>query len=280
MYSSVVFLCVANSARSQIAEGLARALFGRTVRVQSAGSRPSRVHPHAVAVMREAGIDITAQTSKSVDVVDRVGVAAVVTLCAEEVCPVWPGRLDRLHWAMPDPAAASPEVALASFRTVRDDIRRKLVELAASHPPDGVSLTRAAASDLPAIDALLAAAGLPTEVSRDGFPGAYVVARRADVVVGVAALDVHDRDALLRSVAVASAERGRGTGLALIADRVVSARAAGVSTVYLLTTTATALFRRFGFLDTPRASAPAALQRSAEFAALCPASAVCMALHP
>jgi protein-tyrosine-phosphatase/N-acetylglutamate synthase-like GNAT family acetyltransferase len=282
MYSSLVFLCVANSARSQMAEGLARALFGGLVRVQSAGSQPSRVNPHAVTVMREVGIDISAQRSKSVDQIDPASVGAVITLCAEEVCPVWPGKLARLHWPLPDPATTDPDLAaafvLARFRAARDEIRSRLWAFASTNLPDGVSLGRPTGDELAAIDALVRTSELPAEVVRDRFPDAYIVARRGGQVVGVAALETHDRAGLLRSVAVAPAERGRGTGIALVADRLAMAWANGIERVYLLTTTAAPLFRRFGFADVERASAPAALARSPEFAALCPSSATCLRL--
>src|SRR5688572_20610946 len=85
----LLFLCVANSARSQMAEGLARSMLGAGVQVQSAGSKPSRVNPYAVEVMREIGIDIEGHFSKSVDDIDPASVDTVITLCAEEVCPVW-----------------------------------------------------------------------------------------------------------------------------------------------------------------------------------------------
>src|SRR5580692_5093239 len=111
MYRSVVFLCVANSARSQMAEGLARALFDRTVSVQSAGTQPTQVNPNAIVAMREVGIDIAGHRSKSVDEVDPTSVDCVVTLCADEVCPVWPGRIERLHWSLPDPAASNPSAS-------------------------------------------------------------------------------------------------------------------------------------------------------------------------
>jgi arsenate reductase len=123
---SLLFLCVANSARSQMAEGLAKAMFGDRVRVQSAGSQPSRVNPLAIEVMREIGIDISAQHSKSVDVIDPASVDTVITLCAEEVCPLWPGPIARLHWPLPDPAAAEPEAQLERFRAVRDELRERL----------------------------------------------------------------------------------------------------------------------------------------------------------
>ena len=93
----LVFRCVANSARSQMAEGLARARFGDRAVVESAGSAPSRVSPWAIEVMREIGIDLSAHRSKSVDEIELAGVAAVVTLCAEEVCPLLLSRAPRLH---------------------------------------------------------------------------------------------------------------------------------------------------------------------------------------
>ncbi|MBL8114116.1 MAG: arsenate reductase ArsC [Acidobacteria bacterium] len=131
--NGLLFLCVANSARSQMAEGLARAHFGDSVRVQSAGSAPSRVNPLAVAALAELGIDLSAHTSKSVDTIDPATVDTVVTLCAEEVCPVFLGKARRIHWPLPDPAGAegSEEERLARFRDVRDEIRRRLPSLLA-----------------------------------------------------------------------------------------------------------------------------------------------------
>jgi len=122
----VLFLCVANSARSQMAEGLARHLLGPGVTVLSAGSAPSRVNPLAIAAMQEIGIDISTQVSKSVDTIDPDSVDTVITLCAEEVCPLFLGGAERLHWPLPDPAAAAPEHALDRFRTVRDELARRI----------------------------------------------------------------------------------------------------------------------------------------------------------
>lgn len=134
--TSILFLCVANSARSQMAEGLARSRFGDHVRVQSAGSRPSRVNPYAVEVMREIGIDLTTHASKSVDTIDPASVDLVVTLCAEEVCPVFLGKIQRLHWPIPDPARDDPSLSheqmLERFRTARGQIQARLEELAAT----------------------------------------------------------------------------------------------------------------------------------------------------
>jgi len=124
----VLFLCVANSARSQMAEGVGRALAPRGVRVSSAGSEPSRVRPQAVEVLAEVGIDATGHRSRSLDEFIDKDVDCVITLCAEENCPVWLGDAWRVHWALPDPAAAtgSEEHVLDSFRRVRDEIRRRL----------------------------------------------------------------------------------------------------------------------------------------------------------
>jgi arsenate reductase len=130
MKPTILFLCVANSARSQMAEGLARQMWGPAVRVESAGSQPSFVHPHAIEVMAELGIDLGGHRSKSVQEVDPANVHTVVTLCAEEVCPVFLGRARRLHWPLPDPAGGEPcptdEMRRARFRTVRDAIQMKL----------------------------------------------------------------------------------------------------------------------------------------------------------
>jgi arsenate reductase len=130
---NVLFLCVANSARSQMAEGLARQLFPGLC-VQSAGSLPSRVNPYAIEVLEEAGVDASGQTSKSVQDVDPASVDVVVTLCAEEVCPLFLGRAERLHWPIPDPASDDPSLTpeqmrarlRARFRAGRDEIRRRL----------------------------------------------------------------------------------------------------------------------------------------------------------
>ena len=124
----VLFLCVANAARSQMAEALARSLYGDRVSVQSAGSMATRVHEDAVAAMTDRGIDISSARSKAVDTIDPASVDVVITLCAEEVCPIWPGRIERLHWPLPDPAAGGAD-RLQRFRDTRDEIERRLVEL-------------------------------------------------------------------------------------------------------------------------------------------------------
>jgi arsenate reductase len=124
----ILFLCVANSARSQMAEGIARSLAPRGVIVSSAGSSPASVRPQAIRVLREIGIDISGHRSKGLDSIDAGSVDAVVTLCAEEVCPAFPGKAHRLHWGLPDPAAVTgtEEARLNAFRSVRDELLRRL----------------------------------------------------------------------------------------------------------------------------------------------------------
>lgn len=132
---AVLFLCVANSARSQMAEGLARKLFGARVAVMSAGSEPSVVNPYAVEVMGELGIDLAGHTSKSVQTIDPAAVGTVITLCAEEVCPVFLGKVQRLHFPVDDPASKDTSLSrdemLARFRAARDKIAGRLEVLAA-----------------------------------------------------------------------------------------------------------------------------------------------------
>lgn len=127
---SILFLCVANSARSQMAEGLARLLLGDRASVKSAGSEPSVLNPYAVDAMAEIGIDISGHHAKSVGEVDAAAVDLVVTLCADEVCPVLPGRVRRLHWPVADPASSdpslTPEDLRARFRVARDQIKARI----------------------------------------------------------------------------------------------------------------------------------------------------------
>ncbi len=134
-FDSVLFLCVANSARSQMAEGLARDLFGDAVRVQSAGSSPSRVNPFAIQAMAELGIDLGTHTSKSVQTINPDRVDLVITLCAKEVCPVFLSSAPRMHWPLQDPDRKhedlSDEERLQHFRVARDQIRTRLEVLAA-----------------------------------------------------------------------------------------------------------------------------------------------------
>ncbi|MBE0559185.1 MAG: arsenate reductase ArsC, partial [Proteobacteria bacterium] len=127
----ILFLCVANSARSQMAEGIARSLAPEGVQVSSAGSVPSIVRPQAIRALGEIGIDISGHRSKGVESIDSSSVDAVITLCAEEVCPVFLGKAFRLHWGMRDPASTqgSEEEKMDAFRQTREELRHRLEAL-------------------------------------------------------------------------------------------------------------------------------------------------------
>jgi arsenate reductase len=130
MKQRVLILCTANSARSQMAEGLLRALAGEHFDVFSAGSQPSAVNPLAIAAMDERGIDIRSHRSKHLQEYLAEPFEYVITVCdnAAESCPSFPGPAQRIHWSFPDPAAVQGSEAerLASFRQVRDAIEAQL----------------------------------------------------------------------------------------------------------------------------------------------------------
>jgi arsenate reductase (thioredoxin) len=126
---TVLVLCTGNSCRSHMAEGILRATAGEILNVQSAGSKPAGyVHPLAIQVMAEIGIDISGHRSKPLtDFLDQK-IETVITVCgrADEACPVFPGQVNRYHWPFDDPAHAegTDEAKLAVFRQVRDEIRQ------------------------------------------------------------------------------------------------------------------------------------------------------------
>ncbi len=117
----ILFLCVANSARSQMAEGLARSLAPTSVKISSAGSNPSKVNPLAIQALLEINIDIRDHYSKSIEAIDNNSVDTVITLCADEICPAFFGNVHRIHWGLPDPTND-----IESFRKIRDELSRRL----------------------------------------------------------------------------------------------------------------------------------------------------------
>ena len=127
----VLFLCIHNSSRSQMAEGFAHALAPEGVQVLSAGTEPRGVHARAVEVMAEVGVKLEGQTSKHLDDVPWKDCDTVVTLCgeADEACPTLAGHVRRVHWPLPDPSAAPGPKQLEVFREVRDEIRWRVASL-------------------------------------------------------------------------------------------------------------------------------------------------------
>jgi arsenate reductase len=132
----VMFLCTGNSCRSQMAEGFARELGRGLLEPFSAGLMAAGVHPRAIAVMKEAGIDISHQKSKEIDA-DLLGkMDIVITLCghAEKSCPYTPAAIKRLHWPIEDPVGTvgTEGEIMREFRRARDEIREKITEFITS----------------------------------------------------------------------------------------------------------------------------------------------------
>lgn len=128
---NILFMCVANSARSQMAEGIAKKLWGTQHHIESAGSIPTQVNPLAVKVLAEIGISTAGHFSKTFEQLPASftqNVGMIITLCAEEVCPPLPVSTKHLHWPLPDPASCngSEEEKLAAFKKVRDSLQEKL----------------------------------------------------------------------------------------------------------------------------------------------------------
>ena len=125
---NILFLCVGNSARSQIAEGLAKEMFGTKHNIQSAGSNPAgHVHPCAICTLKDIGIDINKYKSKSIDDLDeefKNNLDYVITLCSEEICPILPIDTKKLHWINEDPVNAmlNDEQLKIAFKKTRDNI--------------------------------------------------------------------------------------------------------------------------------------------------------------
>jgi arsenate reductase len=295
---TVLFACVHNAGRSQMAAAWFNALSNPTkARAVSAGTEPgAHVHPEVVAVMREVEIDFSSVVPQRLTEDLAGGANLLVTMGCGEACPVVPG-LRRMDWPLEDPKGKPIE----RVRAIRDDVRRLVADLIAaegwapSAPPGqspmrtpertgapgnaGLTIRPARPEDVDAVLGLLAEARLPAAGFVDRFPGDYAVARCGGEFAGVAGLEVYGTSGLLRSVAVAPSMRDCGTGRLLVADRLTVARARGLDAVYLLTTSAADYFERLGFSRAPREKAPADLAASPEFADACPASATCMVLR-
>ena len=135
MKSKVLFVCIHNSARSQMAEAFLNRTCGEVFEAQSAGLEPGKLNPVVVEVMKEAGIDISGKPTKAVFDILKTGqlFSHVITVCDEtsaERCPIFPGVTRRLHWSFADPSSfrGTPEEVLARTREVRDAVRQKIEE--------------------------------------------------------------------------------------------------------------------------------------------------------
>jgi arsenate reductase (thioredoxin) len=127
----ILFLCTGNSCRSQMAEGFAKKMLSNDLKIFSAGIEPKRIHPMTVKVMQEIGIDISQQRSKNISEIPLYRIDIVITLCGDAVerCPIFPGKVERVHWEIEDPAKAqgsNKEIAIV-FRKVRDNIKSFII---------------------------------------------------------------------------------------------------------------------------------------------------------
>jgi arsenate reductase len=131
MKKSVLFLCIHNSARSQIAEGLMNHFFGDRYKAYSAGTEATFVKPLAIEALRRVGVDISGHYSKTVEALAGVAIETVVTVCAEgaEACPFVPGAKEYIHWSLKDPSSVvgSKAEKLAAFEATREEIKRLMV---------------------------------------------------------------------------------------------------------------------------------------------------------
>ena len=134
----VLFLCTHNSARSQMAEAILRALGGERYEAASAGTEVTRVHPLAAAEMARRGIDVSGQRSKHLDELLGERFDTVITVCdnAAESCPVFPGAPERLHWSLPDPSAVKGTEAeqAAAFERTADALTARIQDLLSGYP--------------------------------------------------------------------------------------------------------------------------------------------------
>jgi thioredoxin type arsenate reductase len=278
MKKRILVLCTGNSARSQMAEGWLRTVAGDQFEVASAGSHPTgRVHPYAIQIMGEIGVDISSHTSKSLNQFIGQSFDYVITVCdnAAEECLIFPGKAVRLHHGFTDPGLVQRDQQLDTFRRVRDELIAWLWDVLAIG--DTITFESANADDWPAINTLLEQNHLPLDGLQDHL-STTLLARSGYHVVGSAALELYADGALLRSVAVHPALHGRGLGHRLTNAALDLAKQHNVNEIYLLTETASGFFPRFGFRQIERAVIPNAVKQSVEFTTACPDSALAMSL--
>ncbi len=279
---TVLFVCVHNAGRSQMAAGYLAALAGGRVEVRSAGSAPGdALNPMAVAAMAEVGIDIRDQHPKilTTDAVRASDV--VVTMGCGDTCPFFPGKRYE-DWVLDDPAGQP----LPVVRLIRNAIRARIVSLLGEVgvpdvSPQGLAIRTAGPEDATFVAGLLAGYDLPV-VGRDDVTH-QLVADADGVPIGTVALERHgsgdDVAYLLRSLAVSPDSRSTGVGTSLVEAALTIVDSADAP-VGLLTETAADFFPRLGFHRTTRDALPAALGASPELLGACPDTATAMVRPP
>jgi protein-tyrosine-phosphatase/N-acetylglutamate synthase-like GNAT family acetyltransferase len=270
----IIFACVHNAGRSQMAAALFRQLAdpSRAAAI-SAGTQPAaKVHPEVVAAMRELDVDLQGATPQRLTPDLARDATWLVTMGCGEECPIVPG-VKREDWPLQDPKGQD----LDAVRSIRDQVRARVEAFVRREGYGRIAIEQAERAAVPEILAFLAAnqlpsAGLATHATD------LLVARDGGRLVATAALEIYGRDALLRSVAVDATSRGTGLGRRITRSALDRARERGVQRVFLLTETAAAFFPKFGFADIERSRVPDSIRSTVEFASACPASARAMML--
>jgi N-acetylglutamate synthase-like GNAT family acetyltransferase/protein-tyrosine-phosphatase len=279
-----LILSQTSSALGQIAEGMARALAPRQVRISAAGPGRGRLDPLARRVLAELSVDVGDQHPRALDEVDTSDVQAILVVSEEDPTPPALRDVLRVHWPLPDPAAqgGTEEERLARYRAVRNELRRRLIrvfarELVATADTGGTttSIGPASGGDHDAIQRLLVSSLLP---SRDvgGAHQRFIVASENGRLLGCAGLQVAGQDGLVRSMAVHWTRRNAGLGSRLHERLLFEAMLAGVRTLYVVTTTAEDFFAGHGFKKVPATAVPPRLQASEEFTAFVPGGSTVM----
>jgi protein-tyrosine-phosphatase/N-acetylglutamate synthase-like GNAT family acetyltransferase len=277
-----IFACVHNAGRSQMAAAWFNQMAnpGRA-RAVSAGTQPgTRVHPEVLQAMQESGIDLSdARPRLLTDELAR-GATMLITMGCGEACPVIPG-LRRDDWPLEDPKGKPVE----RVREIRDDVRQRIAELVRREGVEWrmdagkvVAYEPARRSARPAVLELLRSCALPVDDVASDLDH-FFVAMADDLLVGTVGIEILGDNAsiaLFRSLAVAPQWRGRGVARRLYDEARQEARRLGAHELFLLTTTAEAVFTHWGFVRIPREAAPAAVQATPEYHTLCPGSAVVM----
>jgi N-acetylglutamate synthase-like GNAT family acetyltransferase/protein-tyrosine-phosphatase len=273
-----------NSARGQLAEGIARALAPRQVRISSAGATRGPVDPLARRVLAELSVNIADQHPKALDEVDTSDVQAILVVSEEDPTPPGLRGVLRVHWPLPDPAAGggTEEERLARYRAVRNELRRRLIrvfarELVPTAATGGTttSIGPASGGDLDAIKRLLVGSLLPSrDAGRENQR--FIVACENGRPIGCAGLQVAGQDGLVRSMAVHWTRRNAGLGSRLLRRLLFEAVLGGVRTLYVVTTTAEDFFAGHGFRKVAAHEVPLELQASEEFTAFVPGGGTVM----
>ncbi len=279
-----LILSQTSAALGQLAEGIARALAPRQVRISSAGATPGRLDPLARRVLAELSVNVADQHPKGLAEVDASDVQAILVVSEEDPTPPGLQGLLRVHWPLADPAAGggTEEEKLARYRAVRNELRRRLIrvfarELVVTAETGGTttSIGPASGGDIDGIQRLLVGSLLP---SRDvgGARQRFIVASENGRLIGCAGLQVARQDGLVRSMAVHWTRRNAGLGSRLLERLLFEAVLAGVRTLYVVTTTAEDFFAGHGFRKIAASAVPPELQASEEFTAFVPGGSTVM----